>query len=520
MRGKFLKLKGCRYGRRLVCAGLYWGFACYTLLQVARAEFEETDHYNLQRLMQVANTINTGNNTFDISSGGDKLYDRVGDIRDDTSAILSLLQEDIYDDIRAINANTADILNDGFFFHYVVTNNQGVIIGELRRNADAFHAVTNLQKSTITEIQTIRDQLKDSGPMYHKLQDIEAGIDALSVNITNNVVVAISNAIAQIPRCNCVLTNFLTTSGNVDMGIVTNIFSLSSTELLFQLAGGLTEGVRSEGWWNAVDSLVAKLFYDTDEPIDRHDRETMYWEYFAQSPVGLAWFLIQSALGGYNTTGSGFYNSAYEYWSGLLGNGWMYSSLEVPISQYTIFDAYNTLNETNLPYISETLLAILNATTNNTASATAIATAIGYDGESTEIPLDYDSTNSLPEWEPTWHMAAGEGTNYYFYLEQAKQMSTRLFAPTNNINQLAQHIGQIQSSKFSHTLSFSGFPVGNVVMGGWQFDLKFPEGPAIDEFKRLVQQLWTIGWFFFDLCLIVYFARRIHRIVTHPFLGS
>lgn len=461
----------------------------YSLLQVAffslpcLADFGSTDSTNLQNCRRLLSELVYGDPNLANAPDSASSFDHLTDIWE----VLRFVDfQQLGSDVEVISTKL-DYIHQTQYDNYI--------------------QLQNIAANTEATAQTIT----------HISDRIEQGI---TVNITNDFIVAMTNAFAAIPRCYCVATNFV--GSPVDLSIVSNLLVSSSALPFYTL------------WYPSIAPYFNDFlsdFFGVSSP-DLSD----VMNYYSMSQMGFLNFLLVDALfpsfprrssfsGGFDNL---FYSSWINWKEGFQdGTGSTY--VDWP---YSIFDAYNTLGLGVLTNQAASLISIAHANTNlltrilavldddeHGLKALAIASANSYAsisnalGSIDQADLDHSVSYEMPEWEPTYGRYANSNTNHVEWDDALGVMTRNIFGnTTNQINDVASSIGDIAASDLSLQFNFSGFELTSAgPIGSWSVLAALTDDATIAEAKNLFRSMSSFMFYVLDLCIVVLGCRRIQR---------
>lgn len=521
-------------GWNLLRPGVHlWAAACALLeIGVARADFTSSDSQVLAGM---------GADIDDISGNAARI-----------EGILSSIQTAWDNSIPDMANDLADISSYAEWCYNrlgTVNSHLSTISGSVGGIASALSSHAAANDSNLRDLRDSNNAISRSlSSIYDLISTWSFPSNSASsvVSVTNIVdlssfVGVISNAIASTPSVNVSVTNFLTSSGEVDMTMVTN-----NTVLSQFFARWLFDHYD----YNDYPSLYEffKAYYGT-ENVSRGALVDML---AASSSVGLPLALIWSALPSSEPYYKGnLFSASADFWLGDYesDNGDISMVLGSP---YSIFDAYNTLplgtatNQLLSIYktlqgwnnfdfhakvaISNTLNAILakldgDITINQSPQSVSTSIAVtnileNALGSSDEVDLDYEVEHEMPEWIPSYQEAAAVYTNDESYFDVSRNLTTSMYdGKTNSLGTIYAAFDR-DAVRLNERLSFGGINPGHGhgYLGSWSFRIGFQESSsAYHELKRVCRGVYNVIIFVAHLCVFFIFSRRIVKFVTKPF---
>lgn len=477
-----------KHRRTLCCSWLDFRPSAHYLLQVILlispylgfSQFDSSDHVNLQNCRRLLSALVNGDPD-QVTVGSFNAFE---------------MQSDIWNVLRY-----ADFQDMG--------SNLQIIANRL----DQLHS---MEYSSHVQLQNIAAHTETTAQTITRISDkIEQGI---TVNITNDFIIALSNSIASIPLVRVEVTNFLNSSGNVDLSMVTN-----NTVLSQFFARWLFDHYDGDYYPQLMDFFRA--YYDSDSV----SRRMLVDMLSGSSSVGLPLALILSALPSSGSYASNnLFQRSFDFWFGD------YVSDDEDISMflgspYTIFDAYNTLGLGVLTNQAASILSVAHANTNlltqilsildNSdfgleAIATAVSTSSVSLGTSGQAELDHSVSYDLPQWEPTYSREVDANTNVFEFDDALGTMTRSMFGDTTNqTGSLSSGIGNIRpGGDLSLAFDFSGFNLSPAFQNfaPWSFSTSFA---GFDEIKDFFKTLSRYMFYVLDLCLVIIGCRRIQHAI-------
>lgn len=470
-----------KHRRTLRCFGHdFWASAHY-LLQVAiclfwcgvaSAEFDSTDSTNLRNCRRLLSALVNGDpDTVSITTGN--IYDRFSDVWE----VLRYADfPGMKDDLDSISTYTEN----------------------------SYYRLVNIESSVSSASRTL-SQISD------KLDNLNFSVSVSNTPFDTGVLVeAISNAIAHIPFASVSVTNFLTSSGDVDMGIVTNLWlSLNYPYDIFH-----------ERAWTLYPSFYDLYLHYSESTGIEGPAQARFAQFLSRSSFGLVMALLDSGLISESSIppARNPWKYASDYWFGSDSS-----------FKYSIFDAYNTLGLGVLTNQAASLLSVARSNTNlltqiysilgnSQYGVHAIAEAVSSASDSLETSgqadLDHSVRYDLPQWEPTYSREVDSNTNVFEFDDaMAGMMQSMLGDTTNQTGSLASNIGNIQSGgDLSLAFDFSGFNLGSSLQNfaPWSVSTSFA---GLEEFKDFFKTLSRYMFYILDLCLVIIGCRRIQHAI-------
>lgn len=369
-----------------------------------------------------------------------------------------------------------------------------------------------------------------------KLTDIDNTLVEISGKM-DDMIISISNAIARLPLSSVLVTNFVTGSGAVDLGIVSNIFAQIT----------MPYGIYHDGIsLDQVFSSFGEFVYQYPGISQTGPKPVRYMDFLAQSSFGLILALMDSALISQNYGPNSVWSRARDYWFADGSRDGRF--------KYSIFEAYNTIGITNLlsqiavtnagiyqtlqgqnnflfhslQYITNSLAKITNISkvgdtvtmiyTQNLEMTQYLTNSIG-DPDDSEVDLDYEEDLDKPEWQPKYVDQLDVATNYSYYSYPMESVMEGMFkGRTNKVVELANKMTPQAGEEFSETLSWSGVRNKGHYSGSWTMPIKLGGGSAIRQtVGNLISAVYNILIYTAHLVVFLYYARRIVKFVTRPF---